>query len=246
MPVRTESGPFTPDSLRITNDGPHEGVYDLYQWALSDDPADASDETVPDIASVGVQLYGGTEGETVVFAINTTNRLATQSMSEYDIWIDVGQDGTYEYVIVVIDGGLALEGDFDGTMLALLLDGNTFSYISSFVAFAPANSSIVEAPVLWADLGSADFAFDVSSFSLATGGSDFSDTAAFDPGDPAVTNGAYATIPAGTLVSIPAAYDRAAAIAQSALGWMVVTVDNASGTSEANTVPIMVPPAIRP
>jgi len=231
-------------SLKINNSGVHYGSYDTYQWAITDQVGDNFDSRVPDIRDVGIQQFPipGDE-ELVVIAISTNQRITTQATGEYDVWIDVDNDNSEDYLLVGIDNGLFTSGSPDGLMTAFLLDvNNGFAIVDVWDAYAPANGSIVQLPFLLSDIQVKEtepWNFYVESYSVvADVGSDDTGWGSYNPATPAVSNGDFDYLEPQTSTFVPVSVDAQQAIAQGALGWLVVSVDDAAGPREADRVPL--------
>lgn len=245
MAIRTDGLAHVPDRLELTNSGVHEGFYDVYQWAITDSPTDAPGAETPEIREVGVQYCEAIDCglDVIVFAISLADTYATMGVNYFEIQIDTGGDAAPEFDLVAADNGLLTTGDPDGLMSAYLFEHNALDSISGFRAFAPYNGSVIELPALKAHLGNGPYHFTVFADSVVANVS--SDTTAlghFDPLDPAVHNAVFDPLglaPGETAV-VPALVNMAAARTQGALGWLVVVLDDASGVTEADTVPLLV------
>jgi predicted ATPase/class 3 adenylate cyclase len=93
------------------------------------------------------------------------------------IGIDTDRNGSDDYFVIGIDGGLVLGGAFDGRFLSFTVD-TSFNILAAFSVAAPVNGSTLELPTLASELGlsgaSSTFDYDVASFSIFPGGpSDF-------------------------------------------------------------------------
>ena len=233
-------------SLKIANNGAHEGNYDVYQWIATDPKNDAGGSSVPDIRDVGVQSLSFGEETLVVVAINTHQRITTQSTGEYDVYIDIDNDESYDYVLVGIDNGLFTAGAPDGLFSSFLLDLGTFEIVDAWDAFAPANGSTVLLPFLLSSTEGCEceegepWAFDVATFSVvADEMPDFSDDFAYySPSAPAVSTGDYDYLAPGDDAIFEVGVDTELAVDQGALGWLVVSVDDTAGAREADRVPL--------
>jgi hypothetical protein len=71
------------------------------------------------------------------------------------------------------------------------------------------------------------------------GGSvDTTQAATFDAGHPGVSTGGFADVPAGGSANLPLWADNDKLKSAPALGWLVVNVDDAGGTSQADEIPL--------
>jgi hypothetical protein len=67
-------------------------------------------------------------------------------------------------------------------------------------------------------------------------------TGSYDPANPAVSMGDFGYIDPDTSTVLPVSSNATAAAAQGALGWLVVSLDDAAGSREADRVPLNVKP----
>ena len=232
-------------SLKIANNGAHEGNYDVYQWVATDDKDDHGGASVPDIRDVGIQSLPFGDDTLVVVAISTNQRIATQSTGEYDVLIDIDNDESYDYVLVGIDNGLFTAGAPDGLFSSFLLDYSTFEIVDSWDAIAPPNGSTVLLPFLLSSTGGCEcsdgpWAFAVETYSVVADlMPDWTDNFAYyDPTATAVETGGYGYLPPGESDTFEVGVDTEFAIDQGALGWLVVSLDDTAGTREADRVPL--------
>ena len=87
--------------------------------------------------------------------------------------------------------------------------------------------------------GSGAFDYSVDAISLEGFGTDStSGTASFDPFHPAVSQGDFIGLAHGDHVALPVSVDLTSFAAAPALGWMVVTMDDANGASQADLVSV--------
>ena len=63
-------------------------------------------------------------------------------------------------------------------------------------------------------------------------------SATFDAFNPPVDSGQYAQLAPGQSAALPVSVDVPAEVANRALGWLVVGVDDASGAPQADEVPL--------
>ena len=69
----------------------------------------------------------------------------------------------------------------------------------------------------------------------------------FDPFAPALSQGQSVELPPGARASIPVTVDEAELASQTAPGWLVVTLDDRAGPSEADRVRLDLPaPTVAP
>jgi hypothetical protein len=104
------------------------------------------------------------------------------------------------------------------------------------------NGSTVLFPMLASDFGltpaAGTFSFSVESSSIvADGVPDITGTGTFNPFTPAVSVGAFETLPPfSDWTDIPGAVDPAQAELQKPLGWLIITLDDAGGPREGERV----------
>ncbi|MGH2466475.1 MAG: S8 family serine peptidase [Candidatus Limnocylindrales bacterium] len=238
-------------NAQVGNGGIHAGGADVYAWGIHD-PQDTGAAPM-DVRDVGVQvlpgsaLGGAASDRSLVFAINTWGRAATQSVNEFDVAIDTNGDGQTDVFVVGVDLGLVTAGLVDGEYAAFTIDAASGAVIDAFVADAPMNGSTVELPALASELGitagkknkaGTAFSYTVNAFSLVPGGLvDTSATARFDPFHPAASSGQFLSLGPGQSGSLPFTLDRGLQGKTGVLGWLVVTLDDANGASQAAEVP---------
>jgi minor extracellular serine protease Vpr len=232
-------------SATATNSGLHEGTADVYAWGLTD-PNEGGQPM--DIRDVGIQSFPGTyfgstpDDRGMVFAVNTWGQAANQSVNEFDIDIDTNGDGQTDYVVVGVDLGLVLTGDFNGQYGSFTFDA-AGNLIDAWYAEAPMNGSVVELPVLGSDIGlssaSGKFSYTVTGYSIVPGTFiDTTGTASYDPYNPAVNTGQFLDLAPGGSGSIPLSLDAGAQAVTPALGWISVNLDDANGAPQADEIPL--------
>jgi len=237
--TRLEAPVSTVTDIKLVNSGIHYGTYDTYQWAITD-PMDTWDTLVPDIRDVGVQSFPiGPADDLIVFAISTYDRIANQPTMEYDIPIDLDFDDIPDYWLVAVDYGLVTSGVPDGTMGAFLFNDDFSSILDVWAAFAPSNGSVIEVPLYAQNLPGSGFAFSVGGFSVVQNlPGDSTGTGYFDWQNPGVSNGDFDYMDPDDVVMLSVDVNTADAMNQGALGWLVVSVDDAAGPREADRVPV--------
>ena len=244
-------------TLPLNNSGIHTGTADLYAWGIAD-PNETGNPN--DVRAVGVQVFPGSAfgvsdtDRGMVFAINTWGRSANQTVNEYDILVDTNGDGFVDFFVVGVDLGAVLNGSFNGQMASFVIDASTGAIIDAFFADAPMNGSVVELPALASDLGlsqnpsnlgpgkrggqSQQFTYAVNAFGLVTGGVDTTSAATFNPFVPPVSSGDFATLPPGSATAMSLTVDKDQQKKTPALGWLVVSVDDANGAPQAEEVQV--------
>jgi hypothetical protein len=228
-------------SVPLSNGGIHAGDADVYAWGLSDSNNGLATN---DIRAVGVQTFPGGGDALLVFAVNTYGRWGSASDNEFDIGLDTNHDGNFDYFVVGVDGGAVLAaGAFDGRMLSFTINAHTGQIIDAFTVGAPANGSTVELPALASDMGltagSSSFDYTAAGFSIFGGPFDVaSGVGHFDALHPAVSQGDFLSVGRGGSAALGVSVNKAGFAANPALGWMVVTLDDANGAAQADLVPV--------
>jgi minor extracellular serine protease Vpr len=231
-------------SVGVHNGGIHSGNADVYAWGISD-PQDVASNF--DVRAAGVQVLpgsalGGADADrTLVFAVNMHKAWSTAAASEVDIPIDSNGDGTTDAWVIGVDLGLATTGESDGRFVALITDAK-FNVVDAWVATAPMNTSTMELPTLGSEIGLSaahpSFRYSVTAFDLVVGSADASGTAAFNAWAPAVSTGQFESLDPGDSARIALAYNQGGVSSSKVKGWMVVTLDDASGAAEADLVAV--------
>jgi minor extracellular serine protease Vpr len=232
-------------SVTVRNTGVAAGDADFYQWGLTD-PNDALPQN--DVRAVGAQtlpseLVGVPGDKLVTFAVNTWGRWDNNAVDEYDILLDVDEDGTDDYAVVGADIGLVTAGSFDGRMGAWVFDLASDTASVSFLASYRFTNGTTLLTVFASDIGlsseNPDFTYGAAAFSLrdGTGDDPVSGRARFNAWSPAVT-GDYVTVAAGATARSNVRSDPNGVHAQSPLGLMVVSGDDRAGADEAQLIPM--------
>ncbi|HXX60981.1 MAG TPA: S8 family serine peptidase [Candidatus Sulfotelmatobacter sp.] len=243
-------GEVSAASTALTNDGVHDGLPEVYAWGISD-PVDALDSAV-DLRAVGVETLPGEAGGSsdsdrlLVFAVNTWGRVSNAAQNEYDIYIDTNGDGVPDFDLVGADEGSVTTGFDNGVLAAFLFTYPDFTPVATpfYLADAPMNGSTVEFAVLASGLGLSQghgrLAYAADAIDPTTGIEDDAFTlAAFDAYSPAISTGdPLLPIPAGASTHLPLFVDNNLIKQTPALGWMVVTLDDANGAPQADLIPI--------
>jgi hypothetical protein len=236
VPNRTipASSPSTNASVR--NGGAISGDADFYAWGLEDtrEPGDTSN----DMRAVGVQSFpfGGTT-RLIVFAVNTWDRWSNASINEFDIFVDVDQDGTDDYVVVGADSGAITTGDPNGDMGAFVFSTRSPGASQAFFAANPTDATSALLPILSTQLcrtgepclssTNPRLTYSAVAFDLDAGGVDeVPGTAKFNPWSSSISQGMFVTVPPGGATTVPVTIDPAEWALTPAKGLMVVTFDD--------------------
>ena len=237
-------------NLSLSNSGIHDGTADLYAWGIHRDQTTGSSI---DVRDVGLQVFqGGSKvpnDRALVFAISNYGSAANQAKNEFDVVISVNGDTKPDFIVAGADIGAVLNGSSDGRYGSFTINLKT-GKIVGFLAGAPMNGSVIELRTQASLLGLAQKAsgigdvknegitYRVNAFDLRTGAVVRTGSTTFNPFSPSVSSGNFATLTAGggsgnfTLV-----VDTDQQFAQPARGWLVASVDNASGPAQVAEVP---------
>src|SRR5262249_1661374 len=134
-------------TVTLTNTGgPIKGNADFYALGF-EDKNDAKGAF--DVRAVGVQSKAAPPADgsnpnrqLLAMAVNTGDRWTTAVQNEFDIYRDVDDDGSADYVIFTYDFGAVTAGSFDGrygVFVLALASGELRS--NGFLAIAPSDGS---------------------------------------------------------------------------------------------------------
>jgi minor extracellular serine protease Vpr len=242
----TSGGGVLSARLPLANTGIHAGTADVYAWGISD-PPDTGRSSM-DVRAAGVQALPGevlgadAADRSLVFAVSNWGSAANQSTNEFDIAVDNDGDGDPDVYVVGVDIGALTTGEFDGRLGSFTIDADSGEVLDGFVADAPMNGSVVELPAIASELGvtagSSSFGYSVAGFSLLdTTLVDPTAGSSFDAFRPAVSSGQFTELAPGASTTVPLDVRRRALHGnKSALGWLVVSVDDPNGAPQADKV----------
>lgn len=231
-------------AISVANRGVHFGTYDTYQWIATDPARDNPTPAVPDVRDVGVQQFPiSATSDLLVFDISTNNRFTTFATTELDVLLDTDNDGVPDFITVGVDFGLLTGGAPDGDFQSFTIDLSTGAVVDLWSAFAPNNGTTAQLPVSTEAIGaSGPIGIQVASWTVTSiTDPDLVAVGVYDPTDPAVSTGDFDVVLPGGTATFPVGVNPAAATAQGALGWLVVSVDDAAGSREADRVPLVRP-----
>jgi subtilisin family serine protease len=226
-------------SIRLSNrDGVIAGNGDFYAWGLKN-PKTGTIDVAFEPRAVGVQTNPISATDSIlVFAVNTYGRFSNPASGEYDIYIDVNGDGVYDFILFSQDVGLIETGSANGQIGTFLLNLATGVELAEFAADAPTDGSTVLIPVLASDLGISPtnprFTYTMNAFDETGAGESLTGTASFNAFTPAISNAMFVPVAPDAKVEVPVAIDPVEFQLTPAIGFMVVTEDNLSGSSQAN------------
>jgi minor extracellular serine protease Vpr len=248
-------------TLPVSNAGIHGGTADVYAWGIHDANDVGGGEDAVDVRDVGVQVQPkaflcGTDttgvcshadDRSLIFAVNVYGAASNPAISEIDIPIDLQSDGRPDYFVVGVDFGAVTAGAFSGQYASFIFDA-AGNIVDLWVADAPMNGSTVLLPTLASEIGldpavnSTRFRYAVAAFSIVPGGIvDVTAAATFRSHQPPVSTGQQVPLAPGGSSVIPLWVDRGKQAGTPQLGWLVVGLDDANGTVQANEVPIGTP-----
>jgi subtilisin family serine protease len=232
-------------NVPLKNNGIHGGTADVYAWGIHD-----KDHTtgIASIRAVGVQSQpaascGAAAGDAcLVFAVNGWHQWSNAAAAEFDIGIDTNGDGSPDFIVVGVDLGAVLTGTFNGIDASFTFDvaGNL---IGAFYADAPMNGSVIELPAIASEIGvtsgSPTFTYSITGFDLITGNVDaVPGTAAYNAFTPSLSNGQVVSLAPRASATLPISVTLNRQKATPALGWMIVSLDNANGAAQAALIPV--------
>ena len=140
------SNPTT--TANVTNeDGVIAGDADFYAWGLSD--GKEAGKAVNDVRAIGVQSFPfNATNQFIGFSVNTYDRWSNASTNEFDIFVDVNNDGIDDYVVVGVDQGAVQTGTFNGRMGSFVFSTRSAGASINFFAQAPTDSAAANIFVL--------------------------------------------------------------------------------------------------
>ena len=264
--IRTKLGsklkPSNPTSTaNVSNeDGVIAGDADFYAWGLSDGK-DAG-KVSNDVRAIGVQSFpfGPRRSQFIGFSVNTYDRWSNASTNEFDIFVDVNNDGIDDYVVVGVDQGAVQTGTFNGRLGSFVFSTRSPGASINFFAQAPTDSAAANIFVLSTQLCRGDnpatpavdpepclnaanprFTYSAVSFDLTEGGvlDEVEGSAKYNAWSPAISTGGFQTVAPGGTAQETISVNAAEWALTPALGLMVTTVDNKSKNGgEAQTIPV--------
>ena len=243
----------------VTNStGPITGSADFYAWGLSAQPVEhevpggLTAKSPADVRAIGVQSFPDGSDATVVFAVNTYNRWSNAATNEFDIYVDVDNDGKDDYVVVGADFGAVTTGTSDGRLASFVFSLRSSGSSVLFLASAPSDSSTALLPVMASQLCRATepclssanprITYHAVSYDLANGGAkELAGSAKFNAWSSSISQGDFLVVAKGASATSTVTVDPAEAARTPALGVMIVTTDNKSGADEAQLLSVPMP-----
>jgi minor extracellular serine protease Vpr len=237
-------------STVLTNSGIHAGTADLYAWGITDanDVGPSGDGV--DVRSAGVQvlpgevLGGAASDRSLQFVINLHDRWSNAAVTEFDIPIDLQNDGRPEFFVVGVDFGAVTAGSFDGRVASFIFDAEG-NLVNVWVAENPMNGSTIVLPTLASDIGldpavnSTRFNYAVAAFGIVPEEPvDVTASSSFRSHDPPVSTGDFIELNPGASQTLNLWVDKGKNAGTPQLGWLVVSIDDANGGAQADQIEI--------
>jgi len=223
------------------------GYADWYSWGLADkrDHGLASD----DLRAAGVQSWYPQGAPLLAFAISTTRRWSNAAQNEFDVLVDLNNDGIPDYDVVAADYGSLTTGTPTGADAVAVFNTVTGAGSIRYMADAPTDSNTMVLPLDFSQLCDAGspclspsaprFTYTVESFGLTDQTSDtIAATAQFNAFSPSISTGMFDTVAPNTSATETVAIDPVEWALTPSLGLMIVTHDNPSGQDEAQLIQI--------
>jgi hypothetical protein len=238
------------------------GYMDWFAWGLKDkrDPSSLGLDS-DDLLNAGVQSFptqtapSGAGTGWALFALQTARRWQNPAMNEFDINVDVNNDGTVDYDVAAFDFGAFTTGTYSGEEVAIVIPTHGSLAGSGSIRYdvlADFNGTTMEVPVDFSQLcrgtgspcptAGVPITYTVFSFGRNGTSDDFNDqTATFDLFHPAVSSANFEDVvaPGGTATDT-VSVDKAQYQVTPQLGLLILSQNNLShdNRDEALTVPI--------
>jgi hypothetical protein len=244
-------------TVPLSNSGIRSTTADVYAWGIHDANDVSGGEDGMDVRDVGVQVQpksflcgsdtsgvcSAPDDRSLIFVINNYGISSNQSVNEFDILIDLQNDGRPDFFVVGVDFGAVTAGDDDGRFTSFIFDKDG-NLVDLWVARAPMNGSTVELPTLASEIGldpavnSTRFNYAVNAFSRVPGNIvDTTAASSFRSHQPPVSTGDRIPLGPGASATLNVSVDRGKFAGTPQLGWLVVALDDANGDTQANEVP---------
>jgi minor extracellular serine protease Vpr len=257
----TKTGSGSTATVPLSNPGIHGGTADVYAWGIHDANDVTGGEDSMDVRDVGVQVQskeflcgadttgvcGHADDRSLIFAINTYGRASNPSINEFDIAIDLQNNGRPDFFVVGVDFGAVTANAFDGRFTSFIFDSKG-NLIDLWIADAPMNGSTILLPVLASEIGldpavnSTKFRYSVNAFSIVPGALvDTTTQASFRSHQPPVSTGQQILLAPGESATLTVSIDKGKFSGTPQLGWLVIGLDDANGAAQADEVPVGTP-----
>jgi subtilisin family serine protease len=252
------SGGVQNATVPLSNPGIHAGTADVYAWGIHDNDDISGGEDSMDVRDVGVQVQpksflcgtvtsgvcSAADDRSLIFSINVYGQAANPAVSEFDVLIDLQNDGRPDFFVVGVDFGAVTAGTFDGRFASFIFDKDG-NLVDLWVASAPMNGSTVELPTLASEIGldpavnSTRFNYAVNAFSIVPENLvDTTAAASFRSHQPPISSGQRIPLAPGGSATLDVSVDRGKFAGTPQLGWLVVALDDANGAAQADEVPV--------
>jgi subtilisin family serine protease len=244
--IRASLNVFGGLKVKLENKGAIPGDADFYALGLED--GKDLGHSSGDVRAVGVQSFPfDATNQFIGFSVNTHNRWSNASVNEFDIYVDVDNDGTDDYVVIGVDQGAVQTGTFNGRMGSFVFSTRSPGASINFFAQAPTDSSTANIFILSSQLcrtgepclnaANPRFTYSAVAFDLETSGVDpVAGSAKFNAWNPALGPFAYETVDPGSSKTVPLTLNLLESVLTPPAGVMVVTLDDAAGKDEADVL----------
>jgi minor extracellular serine protease Vpr len=254
----TKAGDMRNATVPLSNPGIHGSLADVYAWGIHDANDVSGGEDSMDVRDVGVQVQpksflcgddtSGTcsapDDRSLIFAINTYGAASNPSVNEFDVLIDLQNDGRPDFFVVGVDFGAVTADSFDGRFTSFIFDKDG-NLLDLWIPAAPMNGSTVELATLASEIGldpavnSTRFRYAVNAFSIVPGGIvDQTPAGSFRSHEPPVSSGDQIPLAPGATATLNVSVDKGKFAGTPQLGWLIVGLDDANGAAQANEVPV--------
>ena len=208
----------------------------------------------------GTAVGGPAGSQFIGFSVNTYDRWSNASTNEFDIFVDVNNDGVDDYVVVGVDQGAVQTGTFNGRLGSFVFSTRSPGASIAFFAQAPTDSAAANIFVLSTQLCRGDnpatpavdpepclnaanprFTYSAVSFDLNEGGvlDEVDGSAKYNAWSPAISTAGFQTVAPGGTAQETISVNATEWALTPALGLMVTTVDNKSKNGgESQTIPV--------
>lgn len=236
----------------ITNyGGAIAGTADFYAWGLED----ASEGLAwNDLRAVGVQSIADPSASDpdrrlLVFAVNTWRRWSSACISEFELLLDLNDDGKEDYLVVGADQGMLTSGSENGVLAAAVFNVASGKGAVRFLASAPTDGTTALLPIYSSDLcqppspclSTAQPRFSYRAQSASDDArDDMPGYARFNAWSSAISQGQFATVPSDGATTAAIAVEPTEWSLTPPKGLMIVSPDNRSGSEEAQLLRLTV------
>jgi minor extracellular serine protease Vpr len=219
-------------TIRLQNNSASiTGTADFYAWGLRGNHANLGSLG---LRAVGVQSFNdSTNGQMLVFAVNTFGPASNPADTIYDILLDVNGDGVPDYDVEAADLGFLTTGNsVNGQLVVAVFNIATGAGVLEFFATAPSDGTTVLLPLVAADVGITNsnprfsYVAQITDLLTLTTTDAIATPASFNAFNNSISTGAFVVLNPDTNASVPISIDAAEFAKTPALGEMVVSLDN--------------------